>query len=68
MGTNRNAIESIIQSKGFSLSFEPKLAGAVVCRACKGASRFEVLARSASDGILELARLLGVQGAWHLCR
>lgn len=64
MSANANLIDTILQSKGFALSFQQVMAGSVVCQATKGNAHFRVLARSVNDGLTELARLLGLNTAW----
>jgi hypothetical protein len=55
-------------ARGYAVSFEPVRPGSVVCRAVKGASQFQVLATSVSEGLRELARLLVMNLAWQINR
>ena len=66
MSPNQN-MDTIIQAKGYALSFEPVRPGTVVCRASKGTKKFQVLAKSVPDGLNELGRMLGCPYAgWRI--
>lgn len=62
---NANLIDAILASKGYRLSFEQAVPGSVVCLASKDSTQLRVLARSVSEGITELARMMGLNTHWY---
>ncbi len=63
---NLTLIDQIMSRKGYAVSFQPKIHGAVVCVAVKENEKHEVLARSVGEGLSELARLIGINAHWAM--
>ena len=64
---NLTLIDHILTRKGYAVSFQQRIHGAVVCTATKDDDKREVLARSVAEGLAELARLLGLSNLnWNM--
>lgn len=64
---NLTLIDQIMTRKGYAVSFQQRIHGAVLCTAVRDNDKREVLARSVSEGLAELARLLGLTSVhWNM--